>query len=227
MTKGLSGNQLKILALVCMTVDHVGLFLFPSCTLLRVIGRVAFPVFAYMIAEGFVHTRSRQRYFLTMSVAALLCQIVYYAAMGSLKQCIFVTFALSLLLCMAVDRLVRHLSFANVALCAVAFAAVFAVCELVPLVLDGFSVEYGFVGALLPVLVFIAPSKPQKLTLLGVGVACLALTTPTWPVQWFALLSLVPLAFYNGTRGKYPMKYLFYVYYPLHLVVIYGLSLWL
>ena len=59
---GLSGNQLKIIALIAMTIDHIGLQFLPHVTILRIIGRLAFPIFAYMIAEGCLHTRNRRRY---------------------------------------------------------------------------------------------------------------------------------------------------------------------
>lgn len=222
---GLTGNQLKILALLLMTADHIGMLLMPQYTVLRAVGRSAFPIFAYMVAEGCVHSRHRLRYWLTMAGAALVCQIVYFMAMDSLEQCIFVTFSLSILLCTAVDRLVKQLSVWNAFLCALSFAAVWAFCEYLPTVITGFSVDYGFVGTLLPVLVFIAPSKVQKLVLLGVGLVFLARMTPQWPIQWYALFALLPLALYNGERGMLRLKYLFYIYYPLHLAALYGIGL--
>ena len=73
---GLTGNQLKILALIAMTIDHVGVMLFPESVWLRVIGRLAFPIFAYMIAEGCHYTRSKSRYLgLCIGVAAL-CRVL-------------------------------------------------------------------------------------------------------------------------------------------------------
>ena len=57
---GLTGNQLKLIALVTMTIDHIGMQLFPRVRLLRIIGRLAFPIFAYMIAEGCRYTRNRR-----------------------------------------------------------------------------------------------------------------------------------------------------------------------
>ena len=65
-TIGLNGNQLKILAMLFMTVDHVGAFLMPQYEILRYIGRLAMPIFAFMIAEGCTHTHNRLRYFLTL-----------------------------------------------------------------------------------------------------------------------------------------------------------------
>ena len=72
----LNNNQLKILALVTMTADHVGLQLLPQYDILRVIGRLAFPIFAYMIAEGCRYTRDRKRYLLTLALMAAVYQIV-------------------------------------------------------------------------------------------------------------------------------------------------------
>ena len=59
---GLSGNQLKIIAMLTMLVDHIGVQLFPECIILRIIGRLSLPIFAYMIAEGCLHTRNRPKY---------------------------------------------------------------------------------------------------------------------------------------------------------------------
>lgn len=61
--KQLTKNQLKILAMVCMTIDHIGAMLFPQAVWLRVIGRLAFPLFSYCIAEGCRYTRNKARYF--------------------------------------------------------------------------------------------------------------------------------------------------------------------
>ena len=72
MTPRLSSNALKLIALVSMTVDHIGLILFPQYRVLRIIGRIAFPIFAYMIAEGCRYTSNRIRYFLTIFLLTLL-----------------------------------------------------------------------------------------------------------------------------------------------------------
>ena len=63
---GLSNNQLKILALLTMTVDHIGAYLFPRVMLLRIVGRIAYPIFAYMIGEGCRYTRNPKKYLLTI-----------------------------------------------------------------------------------------------------------------------------------------------------------------
>ena len=105
---GLTGNQLKLLALFAMTCDHVGLQLLPQFIILRIIGRLAAPLFAYMIAEGCRYTHDRGRYLGRLLDMAALCQIAYFAAMRSLYQCIFVTLSLSVCLIYALDNAVRR-----------------------------------------------------------------------------------------------------------------------
>lgn len=79
---GLTGNQLKLLALIAMTCDHVGLQLLPQFIILRIIGRLAAPLFAYMIAEGCRYTHDRGRYLGRLLGMAALCQIAYFAAIA-------------------------------------------------------------------------------------------------------------------------------------------------
>lgn len=69
----MTGSQLKIIALIAMTCDRVGKILLPQIGILQIVGRLAFPIFAYMIAEGCVHTKSKKRYLLTMMGLAALC----------------------------------------------------------------------------------------------------------------------------------------------------------
>ena len=59
---GLTNNQLKIIAMVSMALDHIGLLFFPDVMLFRALGRIAFPIFAYMIAEGCRYTKNRAKY---------------------------------------------------------------------------------------------------------------------------------------------------------------------
>ena len=97
-TRLLSGNALKIIAAVAMVLDHAGLMFFPGNKVLRILGRLAFPIFAFMIAEGCKYTRNRLRYFLQLFILAAVCQIVYFLVDGSMYLSILFTFSSSLLM---------------------------------------------------------------------------------------------------------------------------------
>lgn len=220
----LSGNQLKILAVISMTIDHIGAYLLPQLGMLRVIGRLAYPIFAYMLAEGAKYTKSRARYFLTIALSALLFQIVYFIALGSLRQCIFFTFALSVMLICMLDK-AKDGALGSVTALA-ALLGVFFITNLLPRTLQGtdFRIDYGFMGVLLPVLIYLGANKTQKLFLLTAGLILLSASSST--VQWCSLASVPFLALYNGKRGRRGMKYFFYIYYPAHLAIIHLIS-WL
>lgn len=222
---GLTGNQLKLFALVCMTCDHLYHTLLPQYAILNVIGRLAFPIFAYMIAEGCRYTRNRTRYLMLMAISALLCQAVYFFAMGSLYQCILVTFSLSIGLIYLLDHACRKPSFLSIATAVLGCLAVWFLAEALPQLLSktDYRIDYGIMGIFLPVLVFMGQTKLQKLLLATIGLCLLSALHTS--VQWFSLLAIVPLALYNGNRGKWKLKYLFYIYYPLHLAVLHLLQL--
>ena len=217
---GLTGNQLKLIALISMTCDHVGLQLFPDVLLLRILGRLALPIFAYMIAEGCRYTRSRTKYLLRMAGLAALCQVVYFFAMGSLYQCILVTFSLSVCLIYAADRWQERGDTASRVLALGVLAAIFVLCVVLPDFLPGFEIDYGLMGVLLPVLIYFG--RPVHHFLLA---GLLLLCFSYGGIQWWSLAAIPLLEQYNEQRGKSNIGKLFYIYYPLHLAVIYGLSL--
>ncbi len=218
---GLTNNQLKILAMVSMLLDHVGLMLLPEWTVLRILGRLAFPIFAYMIAEGCRYTKNRVKYLLTLLIMAIGIQAVYFFAMGSLYQNILLTFTLSVLLICGVDLFLQKKTLVRGLLALGTILLVTFVGAVAPLIWKdaGFVIDYGFFGILLPVAVYYAPGKLGKLVAATVILLIRALLYGE--LKWFALLSLPLLALYNGKRGKYKLKYLFYIFYPAHLLAIY------
>ena len=214
----LSGNALKILAMIFMTCDHVAVELLPDWDFLRIIGRLAMPIYAYMIAEGCRFTHDRKKYLWRLSSLALLCQVVYFYAVGSLYQCILVTFSLSVCLIWALETSPKSWGL-------LVFLASAFLCEGLPVLLKGtdFAVDYGIVGVCLPSLVYFGRTREEKLLGFTVGLVLLALQYGG--IQWFGLGAVPLLMLYSGERGKLSIGRLFYFYYPAHLVVIYGLSL--
>lgn len=220
-TWGLTGNQLKLIALITMTIDHIGAYLLPQYPILRIIGRLSMPIYAFLIAEGCQHTRNKLRYFSLMAGLALVCQLVYFFVMDSLYQCILVTFSLSILLVYALQYVERKKSAFSCLLFFLLLFGVYFISNRLPRHVPGFYIDYGFEGILLPVFFALGISKPQKLLGGAIGMCLLAMGRS---LQWYSLLALIPLALYSGLRGKGGYKYLFYIYYPLHLVILYGIQ---
>lgn len=224
MEKGLSSNQLKLIAMIAMTADHVGLMFFPESALLRLIGRLAFPIYAYMIGEGCRHTRSMPKYFGGVAAMAFVCQMVYWFTQGSLYQSILVTFSLSIALCMLAKLATERGGLLSWVMLSAGVVIVLFVTQALPALLPGtdYAIDYGFWGVLLPVGVYLARDRKTSLAYTAAFLALLALEL--WEGQWFALAAIPILALYNGRRGKLNIKWLFYFYYPAHLVLLWGIS---
>lgn len=220
--KGLTGNQLKLIAVISMTLDHIGLMLLPRWTVLRILGRLALPIYAYMIAEGCRHTRSRKRYFLRIAGLAAVCQTAYFFAMGSLYMSILVTFSLSILLIGAIEAYQTKRDRISQILAFLSLLTVFFLCVALPELLKGtdFAIDYGIAGVLLPVLVYFGSEKTKYLT---AGLILLGFSYGG--VQWGALAAVPLLGMYNGQRGEGNVGKWFYLYYPAHLLVLEGLSM--
>ena len=97
-TKLLSGNILKIIGCIFMLIDHLGAILFPDLFILRIIGRLAYPIFAFMLAEGCYYTKNRLKHFLLIFIMAIIIQVVYYIAIKDYSLSIFMVFSISIIL---------------------------------------------------------------------------------------------------------------------------------
>ena len=215
---GLTGNMLKIIAMVAMLTDHVGLYLFPGVAVFRAIGRIAFPIFAFMIAEGYTYTGNRLRYFLMIAGLGTLCQIVTTIAERTLHQGILITFSLAIAAIFLTEMFwnrqrVLYRILAAIGLTLIVFTVLAAY------LFPPFWIDYGAFGVFLPVLIYYIKGRKQKVLGMAVGIAVHALTAST--VQWCSLFAIPLLFLYDGTRGKAKLKYLFYVFYPTHLVLLY------
>ena len=218
----MTGNTLKIIAAIAMLIDHVGLMFFPENALFRIIGRLAFPIFAFMIAEGCKYTRSRLRYFLQLFGLALGCQIVYFIADGSMYLSVLFTFSLAVLTIFALQYCKAKPTALPLLLFITTVAAVYVLNQLL-------DIDYGFFGCMLPVFAAAFHStrfdKPL-LNILMLALGLLLLWISLGGLQLYALAAVPLLLCYSGRRGKIKMKYFFYIFYPAHLALL-QVILWL
>lgn len=222
-----------------MAIDHVGVVFFPSQKIFRIIGRIAFPIFAFMVAEGCKYTKNRLRYFLTIFLLGALFQVVYYVAEKSLLMNIFITLALSILIIYALDlvkeSIIEEKSWQKIALSGCVLMLVVAGSVLI---CKKISVNYGIWGVMLPVFASIFNFRKREsvklnelskknfiylnLLLFTVGIVLLAVNTVK--IQYYSLIAIPLLLLYSGKRGKRNFKYFYYAFYPAHLVIIYAIA---
>lgn len=223
---GLSQNQLKGIAAAAMVVDHLGVQIFPQYIAFRIIGRLAFPIFAYFIYEGMKYTHRPAAYLGRMLSLGMLCVVGYGIFSHQFYGNILITFSLSICLLWACQNWMKKMngpgSAGALILTVAAMAGIAVLCSLL-------TIDYGFWGVLLPLFPmigeWIAPKEKSRLFSLGgfaLGLALLCLELGG--VQWFSLAALLLLSVYTGKRGKWEMQHFFYWFYPVHLILIYLIS---
>ena len=225
---GLTNNQLKIIAMLSMCLDHIGVQLFPKVMWLRMAGRLAFPIFAYMIAEGCRYTKNRTRYLLQLAILGIGCQTVFYIAAKNWYQGILITFSLSASVIFSIDAFLKKKTAPRLLIMTgVVLSAIF-LSGIAPVLFKemGFRLDYDFLGVFLPVGVYYARNKKERLLIVAVAMAIMSATSK--PYQWVSMLAVPLLMLYNETRGRAKMKYVFYIFYPAHLAIIFliGYLLW-
>lgn len=238
---GLTGNQLKVLGIVAVLIDNMGAVMIQGGILhaadkalyqtiiatqsghvwmivgqvCRYCGRLAFPIFAFLTAEEFVRTRSRGRYALRMFLCAVVSEVpfdlaVYDTVFYPYYQNMLFTLFLGIMVIMVMEY-TRNLGIQLAALavgCAVSWM---------------FQADYNVIGILLIAAMYWFRHNDTAQLALGV-VLCAAESVSYYCVS---ALAFVPIVLYNGRRGAFQLKYLLCVFYPVHLLVLYGLGAWI
>ena len=212
----LSGDQLKVIALISMTVDHIGYALVPGCTILRIVGRIAFVLYAFLLAEGCRHTHSMRAYIGRLAMFALISEIPFTLMVANRlflwgRQNVFFTLLYAACSIGAARWIYSRIGGGK--------GKVLALFPLLVgmLLARAFRSDYSWAGVL-TVYVFYYLNRYLSLQLLAV----LALRLRQGWLQSCGVAAFVPIALYNGEKGRAPswFKWVFYVYYPAHLFVI-------
>ena len=223
---GISGSLLKMIALVSMTIDHIGAVIIQRFMVtpgfesdfweslywpFRNVGRMAFPIFCFLLVEGFQHTRNRNKYFFRMLVFALISEIPFNLAIQgelfvSQYQNVFWELALGILLMMVMEKIdsrkVNTIFKISLTILVVIIGA---------LVAETLHFDYGEHGIISIALLYYFRQYRGVQILVG---------SLSFLWYWKALFGFLPIALYNGKRGG-RIKYAFYIFYPSHLLILY------
>jgi len=211
--KCLSGSALKVIAVVSMTIDHVAFYVMAGhlgtqdqrlYDVLRGVGRLAFPVFAFLVIEGFCHTHNILRYMTVLLIFAIFSEIPWYM----LGQCdshnVLFTLLLGLIAVYLTDRIHKD------------SWLLFIPSLCVAIIASWINTDYSWhgVGLMTVFYLFKKNSFPYYL----IGLPFLIEYGITGPC-----IGILTCLLYNGNRGfihRKWLKYCFYLYYPLHLITI-------
>jgi hypothetical protein len=216
----LGREVLKWIAIITMTMDHIGVVLYPEFEVLRLIGRLSFPLFAYLLILGMEKTRNIRKYFLRLFIFALISQVPFFLAIGV--------------------ELFVHLNIFFTLSFGLMFVYYFKKNSLIAFVPLFFSFllpfDYSIYGIAMIGCMYILTRN------LKFGAVLLILLNGLFLVPWnnqFLSLAALPLIILhnNGSLAttihtdkefKIPIwrKYFFYLYYPLHLAILYMINLY-
>ncbi len=236
--KILNSNALKIIGAITMVIDHIGFIFFPTQLIYRIIGRISFPIFAFLISESARYTKNKIKHFLLIFSLGAICQIVYYFLTKDFYFNILITFSISTLLIYGMQELKKSIFNKRVILI-VTWAVIFIFAVALTYYINQvFIIDYGFWGCMLPVFASVfdfrninAPDKLKKLDNLTIRVLsiipALIGIIIEFPLSYepYLFLALIPLLVYSGEKGKLNLKYFFYLFYPVHLAVLYGIQM--
>lgn len=214
-SRGKHNEILKVIAVITMVVDHLGYLFFPELTWMRIIGRIAFPIFAYQMSIGYFHTSNKNKYMLRMWIFALIAQIPYTLLFETFDLNILFTLLLSLFL---IDRLKAK-----------DWTWIFPyilICTLPYINSDIPNFDYGWYGILTPLLFYFLMKRKlillfAQITLTVSYLTINELSIGAWYIQIFGILGVLIALYFPIGRWKISMnKYFFYWFYPGHLFVL-------
>ena len=208
--RGLSGFDLKCIAVFSMLVDHIGAFLYPSQVWMRYIGRLAFPIFGFLLVEGYLHTRDLKKYMGRLFLFALVSEIPYdlvrfNTPIYRYNQNIFFTLLLALICIWILQTLREHPLQAGVLLMVI---GVLTSAVIQP------DYDIGGIVMILCFYIFRTRKIWQFVSVAAVNICCYG------GIQSAAVCALIPIGLYNGKKGP-SAKYFFYAFYPVHLLILY------
>ena len=233
---GVSSNVIKVIAILIMTFDHfckIILYWLANNVLYNSqnfrliyklifsvfyeIGQMAFPLFAFLLVQGFLHTKNIYKYFFSLLSFGFISEIFFFLAFYNnlvylQHQNVFFTLSFGLLLLFTLKKV--QLKFNNDFLSNFAIQA--TLCCLFMFLSFILNFDHGVRGLLL-ILIFYYFRNCRLISLLFF----LLLYCLFHSLNIYLLFPCIIILLYNGKRGKKKFKYLFYFYYPLHLIVLY------
>ena len=241
---------LKIIALVSMFCDHFGDAFVKNFSFLNLIGRIAFPIFAFQISEGFIHTKNIKKYFFRLGIFALISQIPFSLFVYKFLQAspfslnVFFTLFIGLIGIYLFDNIdkayklsinesnINGVSSDTKKIKVKQFLSNFigfVIVILLAYVAEILNTDYGFWGVIVVFMFYVLKGK-KLVTALTFFALCVIKYLPELILSNFhiiyislALCTFLPIIFINEYNGKQgiKVKYLLYIFYPLHLLLLY------
>lgn len=212
----MSGLLLKTIALLTMIIDHYGAIFQPNIIIFRIIGRLAFPIYCFLLVEGYHHTSNVKKYAQRLLIFALISEIpfdlAFYGKIGFVHQNIFFTLLIGLAAIYFIDNKDGKYKFDSTLV--IIAAAVLATI---------LKTDYLFIGIIYILSFYFTRNQPKKKRLAIVAVIMILTNLSAGWLQQFSVLALMAVYLYNNEQGvkNKLLQMSFYIAYPLHLLIFY------
>lgn len=233
--KILNSNALKVIAMILMLLDHMWGTIIPGNQWMTLVGRMAFPIFAFLIVEGYIHTSDYKKYIKRLLIFGLLSEIPFNLIYtGSIifpfHQNVLFTLVLGLLIINEIDKIKNNKEIK------LRVKSILKILLFLLITIIGF-VDYGITGVLTIVVFYLF--REFKFAWLGQLISLILLYIVFFkgqsiiinifnyeyflPIQGMGVLSLILIWLYNGKKGNNSklLKYIFYSFYPVHMLMLY------
>lgn len=232
--KLLNGNEIKILACIFMFIDHLGMFFYPNIIALRIIGRLAMPLFAFFIAEGAHYTKNKTAYLSGILMLGLIIASTVYAFTKEINLNILISFSFSLILIYIFDKF-REKIYLHKKSAILLFILFIIYLTGLLIFLRYYYIEYQLFAILIPFGLSLTNSKFKKncdniikfIVFILFYTICMFISSFIYQIntplhiQAYGYFASIFILLYNNKRGRLNLKYLFYIFYPLHIGIMY------
>ena len=236
---GFTGNQLKMIAFILMLCDHIGFMLiengvlygqnpmywnmalqtaagqrwYLAARILRFLGRLSFPIFAFLTVEGFTHTKNIKNYILKLALFAVISEVTFDLAIKGVVwypeyQNVIFTLLFGVLTMYFIEKAGKKHTVIQFMIIGVFCGAAYIVKS-----------DYGAVGVALIAVMYLLRLDRKLCIIMGAVISA----AESYTYSGVAALAYLFIRLYNGKRGELPMKYFFYIGYPAHLLLFYAM----
>ena len=215
--RGISQEGLKLIACVTMLIDHIGATFVPWMWL-RVVGRIAFPIYCFLLAEGAAYTRNPRKYGTRLAIGALLAELpfelLFFGSISLSHSSVMVTIFLGFIAIESMKKLPRF------------WPVIFFGCAVVA---EALGTDYGGMGVMLMVFFALSRERSKVVQTIGVFIICWMIGGFAWqigpvrvPMEIVGATSMVPICLYSGRKATHnkAIQWAFYLFYPVHLTIL-------
>lgn len=219
--------MIKLLALITMLIDHIGYSLFPNITILRIVGRISMPLYSFSIARGYFYSKKNNKlnkYLKNLLIFATISQIPYSLLTSSYTLNIIFTYLFSILILILLDSNTEKI---------IKIASLITIISILLSLDTIYFCDYGLFGIFLPIIIYyFVYNKKYNFSVFLLLCILLLLEIVFFQfskyTEFIALIDIPIVYMLNKYDNKIKLpKYFYYLFYPVHMLILFVIKLFI